>query len=363
MNHKKDKRILILSSLLLVIGLLISLSARLIPSFADFFSSTVYRVTSGCFARIFSIFPFSVSELLLYCLIAGILIVIILSLYRIISRKSGLISVVKALLIRFYFVACLLFFLYAVNCGVNYYRTGFAEATGLEAGSYTGEELLEYCTWLVGEINRTAPLTDRDLNGLAAFGSGESSACRQAMQDISSGYPVLDGYYPSAKPVLVSQILSYQHLTGIYSPFTVEANYNKDMPGFYKAFTICHELSHLKGFMQEEEASFIGYLACTRSDNPNLVYSGCLVAYIYASNELWNYDQVSCSALRSRLCTAADEDLKANNRFWDSFEGAISKASSKLNDTYLKANSQNSGVKSYDKVTSLMLADYLNQYK
>ena len=44
-------------------------------------------------------------------------------------------------------------------------------------------------------------------------------------------------------------------LMGIYFPFSMEANYNQDM---YKAKlpdTICHELAHTKGYIQEDEAN------------------------------------------------------------------------------------------------------------
>ena len=32
------------------------------------------------------------------------------------------------------------------------------------------------------------------------------------------------------------------------------------MPFYNIPHTICHELSHLKGYMREDEANFIGYL-------------------------------------------------------------------------------------------------------
>ena len=48
------------------------------------------------------------------------------------------------------------------------------------------------------------------------------------------------------------------------------------MPYYNIPHTICHELSHLKGFMREDEANFIGYLACIGSDSPDFRYSGYL---------------------------------------------------------------------------------------
>ena len=86
---------------------------------------------------------------------------------------------------------------------------------------------------------------------------------------LGQSYPQLDGYYPYPKPLINSRLLSVQQLCGIYSPFTIEANYNREMPYYNIPHTICHELSHLKGFMREDEANFIGYLACIGSDSPD----------------------------------------------------------------------------------------------
>lgn len=51
----------------------------------------------------------------------------------------------------------------------------------------------------------------------------------RAMEALSAKYESLQGFYPRPKKLIVSEILSYQSLTGIYAPFTVEANYNGDM--------------------------------------------------------------------------------------------------------------------------------------
>ena len=65
--------------------------------------------------------------------------------------------------------------------------------------------------------------------------------------------------------------------------------------------TICHELSHLKGFMREDEANFIGYLACIRSDDPMFRYSGYLTGWIYAGNALAKADVESYSQFYGEL--------------------------------------------------------------
>lgn len=176
------------------------------------------------------------------------------------------------------------------------------------------------------------------------------------MQQAAREFPSLQGYYPRPKQVTVSYILSVQQLCGIYVPFTIEANFNGAMPNYNIPHTICHELSHLSGFMREDEANFIGYLACIRSDNQAFNYSGYLTGWVYAGNELAKIDMESYIALHEKLCEQAQTDLQENNIFWNRYEGKVAEVSSQWNDTYLKINDQSEGIRSYGRMVDLMLA-------
>ena len=118
------------------------------------------------------------------------------------------------------------------------------------------------------------------------MGKDLQDRARAAMFSLGATYPELSGYYPQPKGLLFPAFLSVQNLSGIYSPFTIEANYNSAMVSYNLPFTICHELSHLRGFMQEKEANFIGFLACVNADDTAFNYSGYLLGWIYATNEI-----------------------------------------------------------------------------
>ena len=62
------------------------------------------------------------------------------------------------------------------------------------------------------------------------------------------------------------------------------------------------------------------------------------------------------------LSDGVQRDLAANNAYWDQFEGPIAQISSQVNDSYLKANQQEDGVKSYGKMVDLLLADYRQRH-
>ena len=200
----------------------------------------------------------------------------------------------------------------------------------------------------------------RDDDGVMELNAPEQSGAVEAMRRLAEEFPSLEGYYPRPKELIVSEILSYQGLTGIYLPFTVEANYNGDMTAYNKPFTACHELSHLRGFMQEQEANFIAFLACISSGRPDFQYSGYLSGWVYCMNALYRADYESWQEVRALLDEEAEPDLSSNNAFWDRYEGMISETSERINDTYLKVNGQSDGVQSYDRMVDLIVAYFGN---
>ena len=184
----------------------------------------------------------------------------------------------------------------------------------------------------------------------------EGEGAVEAMEKLAEAFPSLKGYYPMPKKVAVSELLSYQGLTGVYSPFTIEANYNGDMTPYNIPFTTCHELSHLRGFMAEKEANFIAFLACIGSDRTDFQYSGYLSGWTYCMNALYRADPEEWRDTRILLDEKAEVDVSANSQFWNSYEGVISETADRINDTYLRANGQADGVRSYDRMVDLIVA-------
>ena len=345
-------------------ALLLQLAARKVPGFGQWYAVTIYPLITGSLGRFMGIFPFSVTELGLYLLI----VLFVVSLVRSWRRPLKILG-------RLLFGASLLFFLFTVNCGINYYRQPFSSLSGLTIQPSSSQELYDLCSWLVEQIQDSVrQLEDQasEENGFSGQTSREPLPSygklleygRQgqlAMRRLGEEFPVLVGFYPAPKPLLLSRILSVQQLCGVYSPFTVEANYNREMPLYNIPHTICHELSHLKGFMREDEANFIGYAACIHSEDLYFRYSGYLMGWVYAGNALAQADPEGFAALRSALPQAALTDLSYNNAYWDAFQGKVAEVSTRVNDTYLKLQDQQDGIQSYGRVVDLMLAYHRRQ--
>ncbi len=331
--------------------------ARKADGMAQWYTLHIYPVIVGTVGRVFGWFPVSAAEILLYLTIALALAGFFRLILRLALKKGGK-KEAAHYFSGIWLTASILFFLYTLNCGINYQRLSFSEQEDIRTGEYSVDELIRVCEILTREVNSYAEQVARDGDGLMVLGGSERERAVKAMYSLGEKYEGMAGYYPQPKALSGSWLLSIQNLTGIYAPFTVEANYNNDMTDYNIPFTACHELSHLRGFMQEEEANFIAYLACMESGAAEFRYSGSLLGWIHCTNALRREDTEAWRKVREKLSEKAAADLLANSEFWSSYEGKAAEVSEKINDRYLKANGQADGVKSYGRMVDLLIAYY-----
>ena len=228
--------------------------------------------------------------------------------------------------------------------------------------------LTEFCEFTAAKLHESSAVAKSIGNGAASGADNANSTIKypngaelateviKAMEKLGTIYPSLDGYYPRPKGLINSRPFSNMGVTGIYSPFTIEANYNSEMTAYNLPFTACHELSHLRGFMNESEANFIAFLACINSENAAFQRSGYMLAWTYAGNQLYKVDREAFNRLRTSLPDDVKKELDENNQFWDTYETKASEVQDSVNDAYLKQHGIAEGIQSYGRVVGLMLA-------
>ena len=377
-NIKFEKKVqyrLIGAFALLFISVILMLVSLKVNGFAQWYATHIYPLLVSVIGRISGFFSFSLCEIFIYILLIWLIYTLVqairkksslskknkedvslpyLNMETEDSKKSYLISWVSGVLLG----AVFLIFLYVICCGIDYRRTSFSEDCVIIPIEYSAEELKEICVQLTGELNELSDQVLRNEEGIMVLSVDEGEQAISAMRSLGEEYESLSGYYPRPKKLIVSELLSYQGLSGIYLPFTVEANYNGDMIPYNMPFTACHELSHLRGFMQEDEANFIAFLACIRDENIDFQYSGYMLGWTYCMNALYRMDDESWQEVRGLLDKTIEKDLLANNEFWDHYEGVVSEVSNQMNDLYLKANGESEGVQSYSRIVELIAAYY-----
>ncbi|QHQ60261.1 DUF3810 family protein [Anaerocolumna sedimenticola] len=342
------------------------------PDIAEFvFARGLYKWISQGISMISGIFPFSLMELEIIFLPITAIYFILRFIYKIITklRKKEAAGYTFTLgILNGICVLSIIFFLYLILGGTNYYRYSFASYSGLEIKDSSVDELYNLCLELADEAaGIREQLHEKkgveDSSGVLKVNTTDwnevSDNLEKAFMNLSKDYPVLGGYYTSLKPVLFSDVMSRMEITGIFWPFTMEANVNVDAADYSIPATMGHELAHLRGFMREDEANFIGYLVCKKSDNLEYQYSGIMLALTYAGNQLYKQDPSLFQSVREHYNTEMLADLRAEYFYWEQFENTvISTVSNTMNDNYLKANKQSDGVKSYGRMVDLLLAEY-----
>ncbi|MDF2542668.1 MAG: hypothetical protein K0S47_2386 [Herbinix sp.] len=327
------------------------------------FALHIYKWISQIVSTITGILPFSLAEIIVVTLPAVILAVLVVFIIQLIKDKGKRrLRLLKGILNILCTISVLLF-MFVLMAGINYYRYPFSYYSKLNIRDSSVEELYALTESLAiqaGELRAQVPETDQDGVYRLSFSDYElADKMHDAYRLLSKEYPILGGFYGSPKPVFFSNAMSHTEITGIFFPFTMEANVNVDIPDYSIASTMGHELAHLRGFMREDEANFIAYLVSMESDSVEIKYSGTMLALIISGNALYSQDPDLYFEIRDLYTDGLLLDIKANSSYWQQFnDTAISTVSNKINDTYLKANSQEDGVKSYGRMVDLLLAKY-----
>lgn len=358
---KKSVRIrLIVAAAALGLTLLGVIPARLSVSFADWYAFHVYPVLVNVFARISGFFPCSLAEIALVLAALTVIFALVYFVVRLVrgkgERKRFLFSSAATAATALSLVAVM----FTYCCGINYYRSPFSAYSGLTVEKYTKEQLYETLSFMIGRVNELAPALDTDGEGRCILPEDLSERAVGAMNRLSEEYSALRSYYPRPKPVLASPLMCYTKIVGFFAPYTMEANYNTCETAESVGYTVCHELSHMTGFMREDEANFIAYLACRESGDPYLMYSGCH----NAMKNLLNAYYRECGAeeyarVYAMIDPAVQRHLYLNSVFWQQYETPVATVSTAINDTYLKINNQTDGTKSYGRMVDLVIAEYL----
>ncbi len=339
-------------------SLLLHVAAREINGFTDAYASYVNGFWVNTQARFSGLFPFSLAEMLIYLVLVCVVIFLIRGIRRMIRRekvKLYWMSGVTWLVL----IASLVLFFYEAGEDTYFYSTPFSEQYGYGSGAYTTEELTEVCEILVAACTERADTVNRNADGEMVVDADLRNRVRARMAELGETYPKLSGYYPKPKGIAVSMFLSYMDFSGIYASYTGEANYNRDMTDYNKPFTMSHELSHLKGVLQENEANFVAFLACMNAEDADIAYSGALMGWIYCGNELYKRDYDLWLSLAVTLPESVNTDLDANTAFWKQYEGTTGETVQNLNDSYLKSHGQEGGVETYNQVVDLIVSYYL----
>lgn len=356
----KYKRIWLI--LLAPIGLLLTLLAQWNNGWVEHFHAKyVYPLFADSLGWLLSLFPFSVLEILIVLLGAGALFYLVWAIVGICRHRAERKGRLYRLGLNVLVTASVVYFGFVLFMGLNYHRASITEYLGLTVQESTKEELYELCERLAKDCNESRRQLEEDEKGVALLGDNSfyetADSARAAYAALEKEIPVLQAADVRNKPLLTSKLFSMVLTTGIYIPF--ESGINVDVPAYTVPATMCHELTHFRGFMREDEANFLSYLACMGSDRADFRYSGSLMAFEYAFDALYDEDRELATEIARQCEAGMIRDIRAEDDYWRPYRNTVvSEMSGEIYEGYLQSNDQQSGLKSYGEMIDLLLAYY-----
>ncbi|MEG0774337.1 DUF3810 domain-containing protein [Clostridium sp.] len=325
------------------------------------YSSGIYRFISQGLSNLFGLFPVSIWEFIYVGIIISPIYLLSKLVYIFLKRreifKNKTIKYIKISVV----VIVLAYFTFNMTWGLNYYKKPLITAMSYSIEEPKPEDLINLCNEIITKANDLRMELKEDNHGVFYLDNDFKTLSISAEE----GFDILkiqnfklQEKYSKAKPVMLSKFMSYTGITGMYSPFTGEANINIDIPEISLPATICHEMAHQRGIAREEEANYVAYLSCVNNSNKEFQYSGYHLALTYLMNNLYSVDKEAYKNLRENYSDGLNRDLEFSYNYWKDREGVVERLWNKFNDSYLKSNNQSEGVKSYGLVTRLLLAEY-----
>jgi len=331
----------------------------------------------GFLGLVSSVYPISMMEVLCTAAFIWLIYYIIKSVMVTVRRRGKL----KILSKRFLLVVVTALYIWGLFCWLwnsGYHAPGFAEKNGFTGGGVSVEDLTSVTRLFADKASELAPLVGRDENGRYNVRRSEIfDAATGIYQNVSSGFPSLDGKLYRPKPMLFSWLMSRTGYTGVYFALTGEANINTQPPETLMPATVAHELAHQLGVFAEDEASFVGIMACVKSDNIVYEYAGYLSGLMYLMNALFTVDYIAWAEIGGGLPDEINGDWQENYEFWQSQKTVntgigfldriltsvtttMSDAVDTVYDGYLKSQDQALGIKSYGACVDLLVEYFSN---
>lgn len=304
--------------------------------------------------------PFSVGDIF-YTAAVIYLVIKVWKFLRLLIKTRAPAYFSRLLLIKYLKLVLLIYIAFNVLWGLNYNRQGIAKQLALNVQAYPIEDLRHLTALLqerlcfygdkVDSIKRLPLNKNKNLfeDGLAAYQQAEKQ------------FSFLDYNYPSIKTSLYTSLGHLFGFTGYYNPFSAEAQIKTTIPVFLKPFVLCHEIGHQLGYAKENEANFVGFLASKNSNNPEFRYSAYFDMWLYANRELSRFDFAQAKLFQLTAHEQVKKDYRSYLQYIYNSKNVIEPFVSVFYDNYLKMNNQPKGARTYNEVTTWLIA-YLKKY-
>lgn len=333
-----------------LLAVLVFISTRIAISHSSvvehLYSAGLYPVIAKLFSFFSNLIPFSIWDIFWVVIILLIISGIALVFFRKIKFTWYGLRILQLL--------ALLYSYFYLVWGYNYFRPGIQERIGWKATESSEMVFRSILDSLIVQTN---------INYITVSSSDYTridKLVEESYHDQSAGLGIP---YPNGtrrpKTMLFSTFYSKLGLSGYFGPFFNEVHVNKYVLPMDYPFILGHEKAHQFGFTSEAEANLAGFVICVKSDDQRLKYSGYLSLLLYFLR-----DASHTSGYRqylSKIDKSVMNDIQFRQKYYDSLQNnTLSDMQTAANNSYLKANNIEKGVRNYNQVVSLVISWYYN---
>ena len=309
------------------------IAARINVSVGEWYATSLYPYISTTLSLLVSWIPFSMTEIL----VVGTVILMIYVLIRNIRHREKIWNIVIK---EAEIVAWIMVWLY-FGWGMNYFRESIYTRGNFTREAFDEVVFKQFMTDYADSLNRSYTSETVDMS---AYGN-----------DIKQRYSYVPDHFGLSKAkswqhpkkLIFNRLYTAVGVGGYIGPFFGETHLNADLFPQQKPSSYAHELSHLLGVSNEDEANFWAYQICRNSDIPAVKYSGyySLLPYVLSNaSRVLNEDEYKEYVLSIR--PEVRQQLADQQNFWKSkYSRTLGKIQSGIYDSMLKANKIPSGTK------------------
>lgn len=375
-NRVKEKKKwkIVIPIFFIILSLFLNLAGWLSSSFCNFYVMHIFPMWVEIYGRLTGMFSFSVGEIMLYLAALLVAVLVLWTIIHILFHRflpKGERKCLKYYSLMILWIFGIVSVIMTLNCFLLYHVSPLNGRYSIGDGSVEEYGVLEITIlrdYVVEQANLLGDSLPRDENGELIYEGDMKQEAKDQMRRLGNEFTQLQGYYPDPKPLATSEFFSQQYIMGYYFPFSMEANYNAIMCEVNMPATMCHELSHLKGIIREDEANFIGYLACVDAEDDFFRYSAYLSVITYLDRDFYRAIKKNDEIYDSH--PAISEQVAADKMFltkenWDYVEKTaliktetVKKISDAFMETNLVLNGVDDGKISYSRVVDLLLRYY-----
>ena len=316
-----------------------------IPALAEWYMQHFYPLIATVLSFFSRLVPFSLLDIpLVLAIILFPASIVMMCLRKLRFRKWLKIISLSVLWIVIWFY---------MAWGIAYFRPDFHERFGIEVAKEDRAFFEELVERYIERLNQA------HIENPYQFSFEEIAAAIE--ESFAQHHELLRLPYPNgwrrSKRTITTPLMNRMGVLGYFNPFFNEIQVNRRAPRLSYPFTLAHEMVHQFGIANEAETNLIATIITTSSDHPLVRYSGYLQTVRYLINDLRIISPDRYREIVEQIDPHVIADFRTKREHWQQvINPTLSEIQSRINDAYLRANQQASGILSYSEMTGLLVA-------